>query len=49
VGVIDEELNEPGEVVLGLGDTGNRLFHTPHIDNDEYLIHSSKRKRSDAG
>jgi uracil phosphoribosyltransferase len=48
VGVIDEELNEHGEVLPGLGDTGNRLFHTPHIDDDEYLLHPSKRKRSDA-
>jgi uracil phosphoribosyltransferase len=48
VGVIDEALNEHGEVVPGLGDAGDRQFHTPFIDDDEYLMHPSKRKRSDA-
>ena len=51
VGVVDEILTEDGIVLPGLGDAGNRLFGTNPIrdDDDEKLLHPSKRKRSDAG
>merc|ERR1712194_106281 len=46
IGRIDEELNDEGEVMPGLGDAGDRLFGTPMIDDDEELVHPSKRKRT---
>lgn len=47
LGTVDEELKD-GIVLPGLGDCGDRLFGT-HIDDDEEeLLHPSKRKRSDA-
>lgn len=48
VGVVDEVVNERGEVLPGLGDSGDRQFGTALMDDDEYLMHPSKRKRSDA-
>lgn len=49
VGVVDEVVNEQGMVLPGLGDSGDRQFGTVHVDDDdEYLVHPSKRKRSDA-
>jgi uracil phosphoribosyltransferase len=47
VGVFDEIVNEKGEVIPGLGDSGDRQFGTA-LEDDEYLMHPSKRKRSDA-
>lgn len=46
VGHIDETLTPDGAVLPGLGDAGDRLFCTPHADDDEDLLHPSKRKRS---
>lgn len=46
IGRIDEELNAEGDVLPGLGDAGDRLFGTPMIDDDEELVHHSKRKRT---
>jgi uracil phosphoribosyltransferase len=47
-GVVDEVVNENGMVVPGLGDSGDRQFGTALMDDEEYLMHPSKRKRSDA-
>ena len=46
IGHIDEKLNDEGDLVPGLGDAGDRLFGTPMIDDEEELVHPSKRKRS---
>eukprot|EP00581_Thalassiosira_minuscula_P018809 CAMPEP_0183716558 /NCGR_PEP_ID=MMETSP0737-20130205/10428_1 /TAXON_ID=385413 /ORGANISM="Thalassiosira miniscula, Strain CCMP1093" /LENGTH=270 /DNA_ID=CAMNT_0025945847 /DNA_START=215 /DNA_END=1027 /DNA_ORIENTATION=- len=46
IGHIDDELNAEGDVLPGLGDAGDRLFGTPLIDDDEALVHPSKRKRT---
>ncbi len=47
IGTIDDELRDDGTIVPGLGDSGDRLFGTPVID--DALLHPSKRKReSDA-
>lgn len=50
IGVVDDIVNDRGEVVPGLGDPGNRQFSTPLIGDadEEYLVHPSKRKKSDA-
>lgn len=47
VGTIDEELKE-GLVLPGLGDSGDRLFGTYQLDDDESLLHPSKRKQSES-
>jgi hypothetical protein len=47
LGHIDEELNADGDVLPGLGDSGDRLFGTGPVEEDEEgLVHPSKRKRS---
>ncbi|KAL7526380.1 hypothetical protein ACHAWF_001746 [Thalassiosira exigua] len=46
VGRVDEELDADGDLVPGLGDAGDRLFGTPLIDDEEELVHPSKRKRT---
>jgi uracil phosphoribosyltransferase len=46
VGTVDDELNEEGDVMPGLGDAGDRLFGTPTIHDEEELVHPSKRKRT---
>lgn len=48
VGTIDDNLNDKGKVLPGLGDSGDRQFRTPLIDeeDEEALLHFSKRKRS---
>jgi len=46
VGTVDKELTKEGLVLPGLGDAGDRLFGTPMIEDDEALLHPSKRKRS---
>lgn len=47
VGEVDDELTEKGEVLPGLGDSGDRLYGTPLMeDEEEDLMHISKRKRS---
>uniref|UniRef100_A0A7S2MFT6 uracil phosphoribosyltransferase n=1 Tax=Helicotheca tamesis TaxID=374047 RepID=A0A7S2MFT6_9STRA len=48
VGHVDDELRDDGTIIPGLGDAGDRLFGTPMLDDDEALLHPSKRKRSDA-
>lgn len=48
VGTVDDVLDEEGRVIPGLGDSGDRQYKTPLIENDEALLHPSKRKRSDA-
>jgi len=47
IGTIDERISEYGVVIPGLGDSGDRLFGTvvPSIDEDESLMHPSRRKR----
>lgn len=48
VGTIDHKLNDKGKVLPGLGDSGDRQFRTPLIEDEdeEGLLHHSKRKRS---
>jgi uracil phosphoribosyltransferase len=48
VGMVDEILTDDGIVLPGLGDPGDRLFGTPILEDDDALLHPSKRKRSDA-
>lgn len=45
VGTVDSELTEDGVVIPGLGDAGDRLFGTPLIEDDEALLHPSKRRK----
>ena len=46
VGTIDDKLSEKGKILPGLGDAGDRQFQTPVVDDEEALLHVSKRKRS---
>lgn len=46
LGAVDDTLTESGVILPGLGDAGDRLFGTPMIDDDEALLHPSKRKRT---
>ena len=46
LGAIDEDVDANGHLLPGLGDSGDSLFGTPTIDDDESLLHVSKRKRS---
>lgn len=46
VGTIDDKLSDKGKVFPGLGDSGDRQFRTPLIEDEEALLHVSKRKRS---
>ncbi|KAL7481157.1 hypothetical protein ACHAW6_006841 [Cyclotella cf. meneghiniana] len=47
LGHIDDELNADGDVMPGLGDSGDRLFGTgPLLEDEEELVHPSKRKRT---
>ena len=46
VGTIDNTLSDTGKVLPGLGDSGDRQFQTPLIEDEEALLHVSKRKRS---
>lgn len=50
VGMVDGVLTTEGIVQPGLGDAGNRLYATNPVvdDDDENLLHPSKRKRSEA-
>lgn len=43
VGCVDELEN--GSLSPGLGDSGDRLFGTFNVDDDEALLHPSRRKR----
>lgn len=47
VGVVDNTLTEDGVVLPGLGDAGDRLFGTPMMDDDDSLVHPSKRRRAE--
>ncbi len=46
VGTVDEQLSEDGNLVPGLGDAGDRLFGTMEEEDEEELVHVSKRKRT---
>jgi len=46
VGTIDTELTEEGVILPGIGDAGDRLFGTPLIQDDEELMHPSKRRKT---
>lgn len=46
VGKVDTELSDDGVLLPGIGDAGDRLFGTPMIDDDEELLHPSKRRKS---
>lgn len=42
-----DSMNTEGALWPGLGDSGDRLFGTaPTIDDDEALVHPSRRKRT---
>eukprot|EP00527_Entomoneis_sp_CCMP2396_P008194 CAMPEP_0198140552 /NCGR_PEP_ID=MMETSP1443-20131203/3702_1 /TAXON_ID=186043 /ORGANISM="Entomoneis sp., Strain CCMP2396" /LENGTH=262 /DNA_ID=CAMNT_0043803017 /DNA_START=254 /DNA_END=1042 /DNA_ORIENTATION=+ len=45
-GAIDEEMNQDGVILPGLGDPGDRQFDTDPINDDEVLLHPSKRTRT---
>jgi uracil phosphoribosyltransferase len=46
VGTIDKELTKDGLILPGIGDAGDRLFGTPLIEDEEDLMHPSKRRKS---
>ena len=46
VGTVDKELSEDGILLPGIGDAGDRLFGTPMIEDDEALLHPSKRRKT---
>lgn len=46
VGTIDKELRDDGVLLPGIGDAGDRLFGTPMIEDDEALLHPSKRRKT---
>mmetsp|Transcript_2248 Transcript_2248/g.3127 ORF Transcript_2248/g.3127 Transcript_2248/m.3127 type:complete len:283 (+) Transcript_2248:195-1043(+) len=46
IGTVDEALSEDGNLVPGLGDAGDRLFGTMEEEDEEELVHVSKRKRT---
>lgn len=46
VGTIDKDVNDEGVLLPGIGDAGDRLFGTPMIDDDEELLHPSKRRKT---
>lgn len=46
IGTVDEELSADGNLLPGLGDCGDRLFGTPILEDEEDLVHPSKRKRT---
>jgi len=45
LGTIDTGLTEDGQLLPGVGDAGDRLFGTPLIEDDEALLHPSKRRK----
>eukprot|EP00559_Dactyliosolen_fragilissimus_P004955 CAMPEP_0184872092 /NCGR_PEP_ID=MMETSP0580-20130426/41091_1 /TAXON_ID=1118495 /ORGANISM="Dactyliosolen fragilissimus" /LENGTH=162 /DNA_ID=CAMNT_0027374837 /DNA_START=819 /DNA_END=1307 /DNA_ORIENTATION=+ len=45
VGAVDPELTKKGIVLPGIGDAGDRLYGTPFIEDDEALLHPSKRRK----
>jgi hypothetical protein len=52
VGEVDTQVSPEGMTLPGMGDSGDRLYGTSAIteeDDNESLLHISKRKRSDAG
>ena len=46
IGTVDEGLSEDGHLLPGLGDAGDRLFGTLEDEDEEELVHHSKRKRT---
>lgn len=46
VGTIDKKLNDDGVLLPGIGDAGDRLFGTSMIDDEEELLHPSKRRKT---
>lgn len=46
VGTIDPKLTDDGVVFPGIGDAGDRLFGTSMIEDDEELMHPSKRRKN---
>jgi uracil phosphoribosyltransferase len=46
VGTIDKEITDDGALLPGIGDAGDRLYGTPLIDDDEELLHPSKRRKT---
>lgn len=46
VGTVDEKLDEQGQILPGLGDAGDRLYGTSMIDDEEALLHPSKRRKT---
>mmetsp|Transcript_54351 Transcript_54351/g.65398 ORF Transcript_54351/g.65398 Transcript_54351/m.65398 type:complete len:95 (+) Transcript_54351:694-978(+) len=46
VGEIDDAIDDAGCLLPGLGDAGDRIFGTHVEDNEEALMHVSKRKKS---
>ena len=46
VGTVDKDLRDDGTLLPGIGDAGDRLFGTPMIEDDEALLHPSKRRKT---
>lgn len=46
VGTIDPKLTDDGVVFPGIGDAGDRLFGTSTMEDDEELMHPSKRRKN---
>ena len=46
VGTIDKETNDDGVLLPGIGDAGDRLFGTSMIDDEEELLHPTKRRKT---
>jgi len=45
LGMVDSGLTKDGQLLPGCGDAGDRLFGTPLIEDDEALLHPSKRRK----
>jgi len=45
VGHVDPKVNEEGKLIPGMGDVGDRLFNAPSIDDEESLLHASKKRK----
>ena len=45
-GNVDTKISENGLILPGIGDAGDRQFGTHIADDEEALVHPSKRKRA---
>ena len=45
-GTVDSKMSDSGLILPGIGDAGDRQFGTHIADDEEALVHPSKRKRA---